>query len=302
MVNIRFVEKECGLKNVIGAVSLALAALLAMSAMPVYAAEEEPKITEETPYVPSPRIVVDTMLRMADVHKGDFLIDLGSGDGRIIITAAAEYQARGFGVDYDPRLVRLATENAQKAGVSDRARFIDQNVFKTDLGEASVVTIYLLPEYNAVLKPTLLALKPGTRIVSHDYGIGDWEPDAASKVQVPEKPVGLEKASWIYYWMVPAQVQGQWRSSVPAAKGAAAMELTLTQHYQKVEGTAKIGASTVAIERPVLKGDALSFELTDGKQHLQFEGRISGGKLSGQLLSGNKKQTWRAVRIDAPKG
>ena len=290
------------MKNVFRAVPFALAAMFAAFALPVFAADAAPKITEETPYVPSPRIVVDTMLRMADVHEGDFLIDLGSGDGRIIITAAAEYNARGFGVDYDPRLVRLATENAQKAGVADRARFVDQNVFKTDLAQASVVTIYLLPEYNAVLKPTLLALKPGTRIVSHDYGIGDWEPDAASKVQVPEKPVGVEKASWIYYWMVPAQVQGQWRSRIPAAKGATALELNLKQHYQKVEGTAKIGASTVAIERPLLKGDLLSFDLSDGKQSLHFEGRISGGQLSGQLLSGGKKLPWRALRIDAPKG
>jgi hypothetical protein len=197
--------------------------------------------------------------------------------------------------------VKLATENAQQAGVADRARFIDQNVFKTDLAEASVVTIYLLPEYNAVLKPTLLALKPGTRIVSHDYGIGDWEPDAQSKVLVPEKPVGLEKASWIYYWMVPAQVQGQWRSRIATARGATALELDLKQHYQKVEGTAKIGATTVAIERPELKGDALSFELTGGGQHLRFEGRITAGQLSGQLLSGGKKHPWRAVRIDAPK-
>jgi len=289
------------LKNVIRAARFALAALLATLTLPVCAADEAPKITEETPYVPSPGIVVDTMLRMANVHAGDFLIDLGSGDGRIIITAAAEYNARGFGVDYDPRLVKLATENAQKAGVADRARFIDQNVFKTDLAQASVVTIYLLPEYNAVLKPTLLALKPGTRIVSHDYGIGDWEPDAQSKVVVPEKPVGVEKASWIYYWMVPAQVQGQWRSRITTVRGATALELNLKQHYQKVEGTAKIGASTVAIERPVLKGDSLSFELTEGKQHLRFEGRISAGQLSGQWLSGSKKHPWRAVRIDAPR-
>jgi SAM-dependent methyltransferase len=289
------------LKNVIHATCFALTTLFVISSTPLYAAEEPPKITEETPYVPSPRIVVDTMLRMADVRAGDFLIDLGSGDGRIIITAAEEFHARGFGVDYDARLVKLATENAQKAGVSDRAKFIDQNVFKTDLSPASVVTIYLLPEYNAVLKPTLLALKPGTRIVSHDYGIGDWEPDASSKVVVPEKPVGVDKASWIYYWMVPAKVEGRWRSSIPAAKGSIPLELTLTQRYQKVEGTAKIGAATVAIERPSLKGDLFSFELTEGKHHLHFEGRISGGQLSGQLLSGSKKHSWRAVRIDAPK-
>jgi SAM-dependent methyltransferase len=294
-------EKECRLKNAIRAIPFALAVLMGMAAMPAYAEEEEPKITEETPYVPSPRIVVDTMLRMANVHAGDFLIDLGSGDGRIIITAAKDYEVRGFGVDYDPRLVRLATENAQKAGVADRARFVDQNVFKTDLSQASVVTIYLLPEYNAVLKPTLLALKPGTRIVSHDYGIGDWEPDAQSKIVVPEKPVGLEKASWIYYWMVPAQVAGRWRSNLPSAAGGAAMEITLTQHYQKVEGTAKIGTRTLAIERPELNGDALTFELSDGRQQMHFEGRIAGGQLNGQWQSGSRKQPWRAVKMETPK-
>ena len=281
--------------------AVALVLLIAVPALPLRAAEEPPKITEETPYVPSPRIVVDTMLRMANVHAGDFLIDLGSGDGRIIITAAQEYQARGFGVDYDPRLVKLATDNAQKAGVADRARFVDQNVFKTDLSPASVVTIYLLPEYNAVLKPTLLALKPGTRIVSHDYGIGDWEPDAQSKVVVPEKPVGLEKASWIYYWMVPAQVAGQWRSSIPGARGATQMDISLNQQYQKVNGTARIGGRTLPIERPDLKGDHLTFELHDGDRHLHFEGRVSGDRLSGQLSLGNRKLPWRAQKFEAPR-
>ncbi|MFM9970330.1 MAG: SAM-dependent methyltransferase [Burkholderiales bacterium] len=289
------------MKNFICSLGVAIASVFALITSPIRAQEEPPKITEETPYVPSPRIVVDTMLRMANVHKGDFLIDLGSGDGRIIITAAQEFNARGFGVDYDPRLVKLATENAQKAGVSDRARFIDQNVFKTDLAQASVVTIYLLPEYNAVLKPTLLALKPGTRIVSHDYGIADWEPDAQSKVVVPEKPVGVDKASWIYYWMVPAKVEGQWRSRIPFAGGDTSLELNLKQQYQKVEGTVKLGSRTLAIERPMLKGDLLSFELTEGRQHFYFEGRIADKKISGTLHSGGKKLPWNAAKIDAPK-
>lgn len=288
------------MKKAICSLAFALAAPFAMQT-PAHAEDDAPKITEETPYVPSPRIVVDTMLRMANVRAGDFLIDLGSGDGRIIITAAGEFNARGIGVDYDARLVRLANDNAQKAGVADRARFIEQNVFKTDLAQASVVTIYLLPEYNAVLKPSLLALKPGTRIVSHDYGIGDWEPDAQSKVVAPEKPVGVDKASWIYYWMVPARVEGHWRSSIPAARGATALGIKLWQRYQNVEGTATIGANTVAIQRPVLKGDLFTFELTEGRHQLHFEGRISADRISGRLRSGNKKFPWRAVRIEAPR-
>src|SRR3990172_652168 len=175
--------------------TIILALVLAVPAR----AEEEPKITEETPYVQSPRIVVETMLKMAQVRASDFLIDLGSGDGRIVITAAKEYGARGFGVDYDPRLVRLATKNAEEAGVSDRVTFVEQDLFKTDFSQASVITIYLLEEYNAVLKPKLIALNPGRRIVSHDYGIGDWEADAKMKIAVPDKPVGLEKASTVFF-------------------------------------------------------------------------------------------------------
>ena len=290
------------MKKIIRAGRFALTLAFASLTFAVLAQEEKAKITEETPYVPSPKIVVDTMLSMAGVRSGDFLIDLGSGDGRIIITAAQQFKVRGFGVDYDPRLVRLATENAKKAGVADRASFVEKDIFKTDLSQASVVTMYLLPEYNAVLKPTLLALKPGTRIVSHDYGIGDWEPDAKEKVAVPEKPVGVDKASWIYFWMVPAQVEGVWRSRIPALKGGVDLELKLTQHYQKIDGTARLGANTVAIDRPLLKGDAISFDILDGKQTLHFEGRVNAGLLTGQVLSGNRKHPWRAQRVDTPKG
>ena len=289
------------MKKTLCVAQLALALVCAAIALPASADDQQPQISEETPYVPSPTIVVETMLRMASVHANDFVIDLGSGDGRIIITAAQEYKARGFGVDYNARLVAIANDNARKAGVADRASFIEQDIFKTDLGKASVITMYLLPEYNAALKPKLLALKPGTRIVSHDYGIDDWEPDAKEKVAVPEKTVGLEKASWIYFWEVPAQVQGHWHSQIPTAHGSTDMELDLTQHNQKLEGTAQIHATTVAIERPLLKGNTLSFQLTDGKRILHFQGRVSAGQVSGRLLSGNKKLPWRARRLDPHK-
>lgn len=289
------------MKKIMCAAPLALALLCTAIALPASSEGERPQISEETPYVPSPKIVVDTMLRMASVHADDFLIDLGSGDGRIIITAAQQFKARGFGVDYNARLVALANDNARKAGVADRASFIEQDIFKTELGKASVVTMYLLPEYNAALKPALLALKPGTRIVSHDYGIDDWEPDAKEKVAVPEKTVGVEKASWIYFWVVPAQVQGHWRAQIPTAHGSTDLELNLTQRYQKLEGTAQIHATTIALEQPLLKGNTLSFQLTDGKQVLRFQGRVSAGQLSGQLLCGNKRQPWRARRVAPPQ-
>ncbi len=291
-------DERNGLKNFNLAARVALALVCAALPLPALSQDEKPKITEETPYVPSPKIVVDTMLRMAGVRAGDFLIDLGSGDGRIIITAALEMKARGFGVDYDARLVKLANNNARKAGVSDRANFIEKNIFDTDLGKASVVTMYLLPEYNLVLKPTLLALKPGTRIVSHDYGIGDWEPDAQEKVDAPEKTVGVEKASWIYSWVVPAQVAGHWRSRITTTKGTMELELDFKQRYQRVEGTAKLRGGSIALENAVLKGDALSFQLADAGQVLRFQGRISAGRLSGQYVSGNTKHPWRAQRVN----
>ena len=242
------------------------------------------------------------MLEMAGVHSGDFLIDLGSGDGRIIISAAKERKARGFGVDYDPRLVKLANDNARKAGVADRASFFEQNIFQTDLGAASVVTMYLLPEYNAVLKPTLLALRPGTRIVSHDYGIDDWEPDASKKIPVPEKKVGFEKASIILFWIVPAKVAGHWRSSVRTGSGVADVEFMLTQRYQHFEGKAMVNGKEVAIERPFLQGDYVSFRIQDGKDTLLFNGRISNSRIQGQTIRGGERTRWHALRTEALKG
>src|SRR5262245_16897086 len=194
---------------------LLAASLFALASAPLVAQDkpagseskdEKPRITEETPFVISPTAVVNTMLRMAGVRATDFLIDLGSGDGRIPITAALEYGARGVGIDYDPNLVKRAINNARIAGVSDKVSFLEQNIFKSDFSQATVITMYLLPNYNAVLQPNLLALKAGTRIVSHDYGIGDWEPDAQETFPVPDKPVGARKESVVYFWVVPAKL------------------------------------------------------------------------------------------------
>jgi SAM-dependent methyltransferase len=285
-----------------------IAALAAVIGTAAYAEEfqkdenGEVRITEETPYVQSPKVVVDTMLEMAGVHANDFLIDLGSGDGRIIITAAKERKARGFGVDYDERLVKIANANARKAGVADRASFFEQNVFQTDLGSATVVTMYLLPEYNAKLMPRLLALRPGTRIVSHDYGIDDWEPDAKKRIAVPEKKVGFEKASDIMFWIVPAKVAGHWRSSVPGASGLIDIHLMLTQRYQHFDGTVNIGGREVPIERPFLKADYLSFRIQDGKDTLVFTGRVQNSRIAGEMRRDGKTSRWHALRTEELKG
>lgn len=265
-------------------------------------AEDEARITEETPYVQSPTIVVETMLKMAKVRATDFLIDLGSGDGRIVITAAKKYGARGFGVDYDPRLVELATKNARAAGVADRVTFLEQDIFKTDLRSASVVTMYLLPDYNLALKSRLLALKAGTRVVSHDWGMGDWNADAQVTVPVPDKPVGASKESTIYLWIVPARVEGAWETLIPGAAGAESARLDLKQHYQELHGTLRIAGRSLALERTYLRGNYLSFRVQDGGASLRFQGYAANGRISGEVArSGARGARWRALRAEALK-
>ena len=166
------------------------------------------------PYVTTPTEVVERMMILGDIKAGDRVIDLGSGDGRIVI-AAAKRGASGLGVDLDPSLVKLATERAKAAGVSKLASFKAMDLYDTDLSPASVVTMYLLPEFNAKLLPRLLRLKPGTRIVSHDGGIGDWPPDERLEMRAPEKPVGVGGLSRVELWIVPADVRGAWISQIP---------------------------------------------------------------------------------------
>jgi ubiquinone/menaquinone biosynthesis C-methylase UbiE len=151
------------------------------------------------PYVPTPTVVVERMLAMAKVKKGDVVYDLGSGDGRIVITAAEKYGARGVGYDLNPQRIKESNENATKAGVADRVRFVQQDLFEVDLSEATVVTLYLLPDVNLRLRPKLLKeLKPGTRVVSHNYGMGDWVADEIAELEVDGK------AHYVYAWTVPA--------------------------------------------------------------------------------------------------
>lgn len=188
---------------------------------------------EEVPFITSPDNVTLEMLSSAGVKRGDHVIDLGSGDGRIVILAAKRFEATGLGVEIDPALVEKSKASARNAGVADQTEFRVQDLFKTDLAPATVVTMYLLPEFNLQLRPALLALKPGTRIVSHDWDMGDWAPDRTTVVAVPDKAVGLQKSSKIHLWTVPARVDGLWCAG-GLLRGAS---LRLTQKYQTFEGT-----------------------------------------------------------------
>ena len=180
---------------------LACGVVLAACLPPVHAQVPD----TDVPFVVTPDNVTREMLRLADVKAGDFVIDLGSGDGRIVIAAARQFGARGLDVEIVPELVEKSRDNARRAGVAERVEFRVQDLFATDLSRATVITMYLLPEVNLQLRPRLMALRPGTRIVSHDWDMGDWKPDRVITVEAPDKPIGREKVSRLYLWTAPAK-------------------------------------------------------------------------------------------------
>ena len=260
----------------------------------------------DTPYVQTPQNVVDKMLEVAKVNAGDYVIDLGSGDGRMVITAAQRYGARGFGVDLDQRLVTLSNRLAAKAGVADRAQFFARDLYETDVSPATVVTIYLLPEVNLMVRPKLLStLKPGTRVVSHDYDFGEWPPDLTFTMDAPGKTVGRDKKSKVFYYVVPARAAGRWRWRAPLEEGAARdFELALTQNFQKIEGTLSSEGKSVPIEEAKLVGDMLSFvaKPDPSAARYEFSGRIVNHALEGtvraQRPGGVRQQAWSAARVE----
>jgi len=192
---------------------------------------------DEVPFVVTPDNVTLAMLELAQVGPQDFVLDLGSGDGRIVIQAARRFGARGLGVELSPELVERSRRNAAQAGVADSASFLVQDLFKTDLSVASVITMYLLQEVNLQLRPALLALKPGTRIISHDWDLGDWRPDRSLIVDAPDKPVGLDKRSRLHLWVVPVRADGAW-CGTGANRGA---RLQMAQKYQIFYATLLVG-------------------------------------------------------------
>jgi SAM-dependent methyltransferase len=271
-------------------------ARVALCAALVAAAPLHAQRSLDVPFVPTNQPTVEAMLRIANVGPNDYVIDLGSGDGRILITAARLRGARGFGVDLDPRRVKEATENAKIAGVADRVQFFQRNLFDTRISEASVLTMYLLPRVNLELRPRLLAeLKPGTRVVSHDFDMGDWEPDLKLSVR--------GTGSQVYFWVIPARVAGHWQVELADARGRQSFELEFTQKYQELE------ASTRGLDRPAtirdarVDGSRISFTLIDDGQYanrLRFEGAVRGNSIDGTArgdgAAARGEHRWRATR------
>jgi len=257
----------------------------------------------DTPYVQTPQNVVDTMLEIAKVGPGDTIIDLGSGDGRMVITAAKKHGARGFGVDLDRKLVALANRNAAKAGVAERAVFYQRDLHATDVSAATVMSIYLLPEVNLMIRTRLLAtLKPGTRIVSHDYGMGEWRPDYFTELAAPGKTVGIGERSKIYYWVVPGHAAGRWVWRLAREGKPVDFELALRQNFQVIEGTLKAGGRSARVENARLTGESIAFSASVDGSRYEFSGRIFNNAIEGtaRVVRGaeSRELEWSAARAE----
>jgi hypothetical protein len=262
--------------NRVRATTLALstAAFIAVSALALAQDAERPSL--DVPFVPTPPEVVEKMLQMAQVKAGDYVIDLGCGDGRIAI-AAAKLGAKALGVDIDPRRIEDANENAKKEGMTaDKVSFRRQNLFETEIGEASVITMYLLTTVNMKLRPKLLELKPGTRVVSHAFELGDWRPDETAQI-------GFRHA---FFWIVPAKVGGRWQFESGGVRGT----LDLDQVYQRLTGRAEIGGKSLAVTDGRLRGTEIEFTLEDGRK---FRGRVDGSRMQS-LEQG--ASAWQATK------
>jgi SAM-dependent methyltransferase len=243
-----------------------------------------------TPYLPSTRLDVEELLRLAAPGPQDVVVDLGSGDGRIVIDAAKYYGARGWGVDIDEKLVALANDNARAAGVADRVSFYHKDIFNTDLREATVVTMYLLSNLVNRLQPKLLAeLKPGTRIIAHDYGFDAWKPDRTVKV-----------IKTFYLYVVPARVAGRWELEVSMPDGAHKYEVDLRQQLQEISGGASVSGGFLPLYEARLSGERISFVISDRQRNYHFEGRVNGSQMEGTVKSGignaEAAGRWRALR------
>ena len=268
--------------------SLAAAGVLAQDKPAAY----EPQVGQagkDVVWVPTPQALVDRMMDLAKVTARDYVIDLGSGDGRTVITAAKR-GARALGIEYNPDMVELSQRNAAKEGVADKARFMKADLFESDFSQATVITMFLLPDINLKLRPKILDLKPGTRIVSNSFTMGEWKADQTANATEKE---GCTSYCTAYFWLVPAKVGGTWQ--LPQG------ELALKQEFQMLTGTLKSGDTSTPIADGKMRGSEISFAAGG----TQYTGRVSGNAIEGTTKSGTNAGKWTATRggaKPAPKG
>jgi hypothetical protein len=237
-------------------------------------------------WVPTPQALVERMLQMAGTKPTDYVVDLGSGDGRTVITAAKKFGTRALGVEYNADMVELAKRNAEKEGVADKAQFIQGDIFQTDFSKATVLTLYLLPSLNVKLRPTILNMRPGTRVVSHAFTMDDWQADQVDSAD----------GRTAYMWIVPAKVGGTWKIDVTGSP-ARTYEATFLQQYQNIGGSAKAGERTVQFSNGKLRGEQITFTIADDTNtRRDFTGRVAGNRIEGTAKGAGGEAKFVATR------
>jgi len=273
--------------------SMVLALTLALAAMPAAAQQQGDK--EFTPqvgqagkdviWVPTPPELVEKMLQMARITPNDFVIDLGSGDGRIAIAAAKKFGARSMGVEYNPDMVALSNREAQRQGVADKVKFVKADIFETDFSQATIITMYLLPDLNLKLRPKILDQKPGTRVASHQFNMGEWQPDETANID----------NRLAHLWIVPAKAGGTW--SLRIDDKAQERPLVIRQSFQMLSVQVNSGNATLAFTDGRVRGDEVSFAIMDASVRREFSGRIQDNSMNGTMRSaGSPDLRWSASR------
>ena len=273
--------------------SMLLALALALAATPAAAQQQGDK--EFTPqvgqagkdviWVPTPPELVEKMLQMARITPNDFVIDLGSGDGRIAIAAAKKFGARSMGVEYNPDMVALSNREAQRQGVADKVKFVKADIFETDFSQATIITMYLLPDLNLKLQPKILDQKPGTRVVSHQFNMGEWQPDETANID----------NRLAHLWIVPAKAGGTW--SLRIDDKAQERPLVIRQSFQMLSVQVNSGNATLAFTDGRVRGDEVSFAIMDASVRREFSGRVQGNSMNGTVRSaGSPDLRWSALR------
>jgi len=272
-------------------VPLFAAAMLAAGAACAQQADFKPYVGQQgkdVVWVPTPDEVVDRMLIMAQTKPDDFVIDLGAGDGKIAIAAAKKFGARSMGVEYNPDMVTFAQKNAQAAGVVGKAQIVHGDIFATDFTQATVLTMYLLPSLNMKLRPQILAMRPGTRVVTHAFNMEDWEPDESSDVD----------GRRVYFRVVPAHVAGRWVVELSGGGNSEKVSINLEQKFQKIEGVAYLGSLIAGLREPRLSGFRISFAYVDPRGvRRDFSGRVTGATMEGSFRTdGGQEGRWSAAK------
>ncbi len=277
----------------LGAAALASGSTLAQKASSPDYVPQVGQQGKDVIWVPTPQALVERMLDMAQVTPNDYVIDLGAGDGRTIITAAKR-GARALGIEYNPDMVTLARRNAEQAGVSGSAQFIQGDIFKTDFSQADVLTLYLLPSLNLKLRPTILKMRPGTRVVSHAFTMHDWQPDQTGKVE--------DRTA--YLWIVPASVEGTWRLSASDGNSDSD-ELVLRQRFQYADGLVRINGKTGQLRSFKIHGTQVSFTMFEPTPEeplrYEFTGRVTDETMGGVVKLPEGQRSWTATRVPTAK-